>query len=201
LTGRVVKGSESVPSGVTVSLEDQTYAVVATTATDAQGFYAFDDLPASGAGFNVLFTQEQNEQYEVGEVASWAWLGSITLSDGEAVQLPEFEIGLQGLKQITPPSGASFSAGEISAQDPLTFEWEPYAGASTYWVDLMKGDNLATVWQSALVDVTSVAFDGTLDDDSHITADTYWWGVGVREDVGDYQLTVYGYLPALVITP
>jgi len=175
--------------------------VVATTATDAQGFYAFDDLTVSGAGFNVLFTQEQNEQYEVGEVASWAWLGPITLSDGETVELSDFEIGLQGLEQTNPPSGASFSVGEISPQDPLTFEWEPYAGASTYWVDLMKGDDLTTVWQSALVDVTSVAFDGTLDDGSPITADTYWWGVGVRKDVGSYQLTIYGYLPALVITP
>jgi hypothetical protein len=188
-------------SGVAVSLENQAYAVVATTATDARGFYTFDNLSISGTGFNVLFTQEQNEQYDVGEVVSWAWLGPITLSDGQAVELPDFEIGLRGLEQVTPASGASFSTADISKRAPLTFAWEPYAGASTYWVDLMEGDELITVWQSPLVSATSVAFDGTLDDGAHIAAGAYWWGVGARKSLGSYHLTVYGYLPALVITP
>ena len=81
------------------------------------------------------------------------------------------------------------------------FEWAPYPAASAYWVDLNRGDDLTHVWQSTLVNDTSVVFDGVLADASHCNADTYWWGVGARTDVVDYKLTIYGYLPTLVITP
>jgi len=201
VTGRIVKDGIPVSAGVTVRLEDQGYTVVAVSTTDAQGVYTFDNLAISGAGFNVLFAQEWNGQYDVSEVISWAWLGPITISSGAAVEMPDLEIGLLGFDQVSPPAGASFSAGEISAQSPLIFEWAPYPAASSYWVDLAEGDDQAIVWQSALVNTTSVAFDGTLDNGSHIAASTYWWGVGARKDVGDYQLTIYGYLPALIITP
>ena len=201
MTGRIVKDGATVQEGVIVKLEDRKYAIVATTTTDTQGVYTFDNLTAFSAGLNVLFAQEWNEQYDVGEVASWVWLGPLTVSEGATVELPDFEIGLLGFEQVNPPTGASFSASEISAQTPLTFEWAPYPGASAYWVDLTKGDGLTQVWQSALVDTTSVAFDGTLDGGSHVTAGTYWWGIGARGDVGSYHLAVYGYLPAFAITP
>jgi hypothetical protein len=201
VTGRLVKDGAPVEAGVAVRLEDPTYAIIATATTDAQGVYAFKNLTAFSTRLNVLFTQESNEQYDVGEVASWAWLGPLMISGGTTVGLPDFEIGLLGFEQVSPPSGASFSASEISAQNPLIFEWAPYPEASAYWMDLTQGEDLTRVWQSALVETTSVAFDGTLDGGSHVTADSYWWGVGARKDVGDYQLTVYGYLPTLVITP
>lgn len=201
MTGRVLKDGAPVEAGVTVKLEDQAYAVVATATTDAQGIYTFGNLTALGSGFNVLFAQEWNEQYDTGEVASWAWLGPLTVLRETAVEVPDFEIGLMGFEQLTPPSGTSLSAGDISAQNPLTFEWAPYPQSSAYWVDLTKGDDFNRVWQSALVETTSVAFDGTLDDGSHVTADTYWWGIGARKDVGGHFLTAYGYLSTLVITP
>jgi len=191
-----------VQEGVIVKLENQSYDVIATAITDAQGAYTFDNLTASGAELDVLFAQEWNEQhYGIDEVASWVWLDSITLSSGGAVELPDFEIGIQGFGQINPPTGASFSAGGISASNPLLFEWHPYPGASAYWVDLMKGNDLSTVWRSSLVDTTSAPFDGALNDGSHIAADTYWWGVGARKNVVDYRLTAYGYLAALIVTP
>lgn len=189
-----------VQAGVTVKL-DQTYAIVATTTTNAQGIYTFDHLTAFDTDLDLLFAQEWSGQYDVNEVVSWAWLGSFTVSRGTTVALPDFEIGLLGFEQVDPPTGTSLSASDISAQNPLTFEWSPYPDASAYWVDLTKGEDLTIVWQSVLVDTTSVAFDGTLNDGSHVTADTYWWGVGARKDAGDYQLTIYGYLPALVVTP
>jgi hypothetical protein len=201
VTGLVVRDGVPVEAGVAVKLEDQTYAIVVTATTDAQGFYTFANLSALGPGFNVLFAQEWNEQYDVGDVVSWAWMGPLTISRGTTVEVPDFEISLLGFEQVTPSSGDSFSASEISAQNPLTFEWAPYPAASVYWVDLTKGDDLNRVWQSTLVDTTHVDFDGTLEDDSHVTADTYWWGVGARKGVGDYQLTVYGYLPTLLIAP
>jgi hypothetical protein len=199
--GRLVRDGAPVEAGVTVKLEDQAYAIIATTTTDAQGAYAFDGVTTSGTGLNVLFAQEWNEQYDVGEVASWAWLGPFTIPRGMAVELPDFEISLLGFEQVNPPSGASLSAADISAQAPLVFEWNPYPQATAYWVDLTKGDDLNRVWQSALLDTTRVEFDGTLDAGSHVTADTYWWGIGARADAGDYQLAVYGYLPTLILTP
>jgi len=199
--GRLIKDGTPVTAGVTVKLEDQAYAIVATATTGARGTYTFDNLTASGTGLDVLFAQEWNEQYGVGEVVSWAWLGPLTISRGTTVALPDFEISLLGFKQTSPPAGASFSASTISTQNPLVFEWAPYPAASAYWVDVTKGDNLVRVWQSSLVNTPRVAFDGTLGDESHITADTYWWGIGARKDVGGYQLTVYGYLPTFVITP
>ena len=207
MTGLVVRDGAPVEAGVTVKLEDQTYAIVVTATTDAQGCYTFANLTAPGLlsalgpGFNVLFAQEWNEQYDVGDVVSWAWMGPLTISRGTTVEVPDFEISLLGFEQVTPSSGASFSAADISPQNPVTFEWAPYPAASAYWVDLTKGDDLNRVWQSTLVDTTHVDFDGTLEDDSHVTADTYWWGVGARKGVGDYQLTVYGYLPTLLIAP
>ncbi len=187
-------------AGVNVRLEDQNYVTIATVATDAQGMYTFDDLTVFDTELDVLFAQEWNEQYDVSEVVSWAWLGSLTISKGKTVEMPDFEIGLQGFEQINPPTDASYSAGDISAQTPLTFEWMPYPAASAYWVDLAQGDDSTIVWQSSLVDATSVIFDGVLNDGSHIMADNYWWGIGARKDVGNYELTVYGYLHGLVIT-
>jgi len=201
VTGRLVKDGVPVPAGVTVKLEDQTYAIVAMATTDAQGIYTFDNLTISDAVVNVLFAQEWNEQYSAGEVASWAWLGPLAVSRGTTVQLPDLEIGLRGFEQVSPRAGTSFSASQISAQNPLIFEWAAYPGASAYWVDLAKGDDLNIVWQSALVNSTTVAFDGRLGDGSSITTDTYWWGVGARAGMGNYQLTVYGYLPSFVVAP
>jgi len=201
VAGRLLKDGMPMPAGVTVKLEDQSYAIVATATTDAQGTYTFDNLTISDAVVNVLFAQEWNEQYNIGEVASWAWLGPLTVSRGTIVQLPDLEIGLRGFGQVNPHAGTSFSVSQISAQNPLIFEWMPYPGASAYWVDLAKGDDLNVVWQSALVNGTTVAFDGRLDDGYNITVDTYWWGVGARAGVGAYQLTVYGYLPSFIIRP
>jgi hypothetical protein len=201
VTGRLVKDGAPVEAGVALRLEDPAYATIATATTDAQGVYAFKNLTAFSTRLNVLFTQESNEQYDVGEVASWAWLGPLMISSGTTVELPDFEIGLLGFEQVSPPSGASLSASEISAQNTLIFEWAPYPAASAYWVDLTKGDELALVWQSPLVESASVTFDGTLGDGSHVTADSYWWGIGARADAGGYQLTIYGYLPTLVVTP
>ena len=201
LSGRLVKDGIPVSAGVTVKLEDQNYAIFATTNTDGNGYFTFDNLTTLGQSLNVLFAQEWNEQYDIGEVVSWAWLGPVTLSSGSTLELPDIDIDLPGLNQISPAPGTSLPASQISAQNPVIFEWTPQPAASSYWVDLTKGDELTRVWQSALVETTSVAFDGSLDDGSQITADTYWWGIGARRDIGDYRLTIYGYLSTLVITP
>ena len=201
VTGRLVKDGAPVPAGVTVKLEDVTYVIVATVTTDDQGVYTFDGLASLDRGANVLFAQEWNEQYNTDEVVSWAWLGPLSVARGNVLNLPDFDVSMQGFEPVAPSAGASFSAADISAQNPIVFEWSPYPEAIDYWVDLMQGDDLNRVWQSPLVGTTSVAFDGTTAEGSPVTADTYWWGVGARRMVGNYQLTIYGYLPTLTITP
>ena len=149
----------------------------------------------------MLFAREWDDDYDADEVVSWAWLGPLTASDRATTHVPDLEISLRGFRQNDPPAGASHSANGISEQNPLDFEWAPYPGASMYWVDLARGDQLTIVWQSGLVDTTDVDFDGALDDGSHVAAGTYRWGIGARKDLEGYQLTVYGYLLAVEITP
>ena len=48
-----------------------------------------DGLTISSAEFNVLFSKDWNEQYDVAEVVSWAWLGPLTVSE-DTTELPDF---------------------------------------------------------------------------------------------------------------
>ncbi|HET89614.1 MAG TPA: hypothetical protein ENN99_02595, partial [Chloroflexi bacterium] len=172
------------PAGVTVKLEDQAYAIVATCTTDMEGFYIFKDLTVLGQGFNVLFAQAWNEQYSEEDVVSWAWIGPFAVARSSVVELPDFEIGQRDFVPINPPMSESFSVGEISAQNPILFEWNPYPGAESYWVDLSQGDDLTPVWHTQLLNTTSAVFDRVLDNGSLADPDTYWWGVGARGNVG-----------------
>ena len=95
VTGRLVRDGVPMEAGVTVKLEDRTYAIVTTATTDAHGIYTFANPASLGTEFNVLFAQEWNGQYNVGDVASWAWLGPLTISRGTSVILPDLEISLQ----------------------------------------------------------------------------------------------------------
>ena len=184
-----------------MGLERQDYTLAATATTDGQGMYIFDGLGASDANCSVVFAQEWNATYGVDEVASWAWLGPVTARGGASVTLPDLEVGLPNLGQFEPQAGASVSSAGLSQQTPLTFEWTELSGEVAYWVDLARGEELAVVWQSPLVETPRVTWDGTLSDGSHVPPDTYWWGIGARRDLDGYEMTVYGYLTALFITP
>jgi hypothetical protein len=166
----------------------------------ADGVYAFTDLQASGEGYNVTFAQEWNSHYGTDQVISWGWFGPVAVEDGMVVELPDFDVSLLGFGQVSPEADATFSAAAISPGNPITFEWTAYPQAAKYWVDLVRGEEQELVWQS-VVQATSLAFDGTLDGGGHIQPGDYWWGVGARRESGSYPLTVYGYLPGLIIEP
>lgn len=200
IRGRILVDGQPA-SGVRLQLENQDYNVVNQTTTGGEGRYQFTDLAASSAGYNVLFTLEANSQYQVDQVVNWGWLGPVAVSDGDTIELADFDISLRGLKLTNPSPNATFSAGDISPVNPVEFKWDSYAQANAYWVDLSFGEAMALVWQSSLVDGTSVEFDGRLSNGSQIEAGNYWWGVGVERDLGDYTLTVYGYSPPLKIRP
>jgi hypothetical protein len=186
--------------GVTLKLEDRSYNVVAETTVGANGVYAFDNLEPSGEGYNVSFSQGWNSQYGMDQVVSWGWLGPVAVENGAVVELPDFDVSLLGFGQASPEADATFSAAAVSSENPITFEWAAYPQAVKYWVDLVHGEGQELAWQS-LVQATSLAFDGTVGSGGHIQPGEYWWGVGARQESGPYPLTVYGYLPGLIIEP
>jgi hypothetical protein len=200
VTGRVVRDGTPVGAGIVVELEDHDNV---TTTTDADGHYTFDIVSLEGA-FSVVFAQEWNTQlYTTDQVASWAWLDGVAPSDVLTIELPDLEISLevnsQTFGQVTPAAGASSSAGQISPENPLRFEWTPYPGAMRYWVDLGRENAVTPVWQSYLTLFTSTSFNGILDDGNTITAGAYWWSVGAQKQISIYKLTVYGYPRLLII--
>jgi hypothetical protein len=201
ITGRLVVDGVPAAEGVRLTLEDPYYNVVGEVTVQANGLFAFVNLPASSGGYNVLFSQERNPVYATDEVVSWGWVGPVALAPGGWAALPDFDVALRGLNPTRPGYGATVSASALSAEEPLTFEWSAYPGASAYWVDLVRGEEQVTVWQSDLTAGTSVAFDGVLDGGASIEPGEYWWGVGARQELGAYETTVFGYLSKLTITP
>jgi hypothetical protein len=189
-----------VSGGVTLKLENQSYNVMAETTVGTDGAYAFTDLEPSREGYNVLFTQACNSQYGTDQVVSWGWLGPVAVENETVIELPDFDVSLLGFRQVSPAADASFSAAALSPDNPIPFEWTAYPQAVKYWVDLVRGEEQELVWQS-LIQSTSLAFDGTVGSRAHIQPGEYWWGVGARRELGPYPLTVYGYLPGLIIQP
>ncbi len=201
ITGRVLLDGVPVSGNVALRLEDQAYNLIAETIVGADGVYVFPDLDPSSEGYNVVFAQERNAQYSIDQVASWGWIGPIAVEDGKVIEVPDFEISLQGFEKINPEPNASFSAAALSSENPILFEWTAYPQADTYWVDLARGEEQEVVWQSTRVQATSLAFDGRVGNGTHIQPGEYWWGIGARRELGPYLLTVYGYLPVFMIEP
>jgi hypothetical protein len=203
VSGRVVRDGASVGAGIVVELEGRDPARTTTTTTDVDGRYTFDSASLEGT-FDVVFAYEWNTQrYTADQVASWAWLEGEAPSDDAGIELPDLEISLEvdseRFEQVAPAAGASFSTGQISPRTPLTFEWTPYSGASFYWVDLGREGEATPVWQSLLTFGTTSSFNGTLNDETSITAGTYWWSVGAQKQIGAFKFFVYGWPRALII--
>jgi hypothetical protein len=117
------------------------------------------------------------------------------------VTLPDWDVSLAGFGPSAPVAYASFSTEAISALNPVDFEWTAYPGATAYWVDLSRGEELDPLWQSGLVGELTVDFDGQLADGTRIAPGEYWWGVGARRTIGSYTLTVYGYQQRFSVKP
>jgi hypothetical protein len=208
VSGRVVRDGASVGAGIVVELQesdvDGTTTTTATATTDADGRYAFDSASLEET-FSVWFAHEWNTQrYTAGQVASWAWLEGEAPSDGAGIELPDLEISLEvnaeRFEQVEPAAGAVFSTGQVKPEDPITFKWTPYAGDTSYWVDLSREGEAVPVWKSPLLDSrTFVKFNGTLNDKTSITAGTYWWSVGAQKQIGAFKLFVYSWSRALII--
>jgi hypothetical protein len=202
VSGRVVRDGTPVGAGVIVELEGHD---TPRTTTNADGRYTFDSASLEGT-FRVVFAQGWNAQlYTADQVASWAWLEGVVALDDLTTKLPDLEVSLevssQRFEQAVPAAGASFPLGQISSQAPLSFEWTPYPGHVSYWVDLGREGETVPVWQSYMTSATSVSFDGTLDDGTSMAAGAYWWNVGAWKPIGVYKSFVYGWPRSLTIGP
>jgi len=200
ITGRLLLDGAPVSEGARLKLENQSYNAIAETTVGAEGVYTFSDLEPSSQGYNVVFAQEWNTGYGTNQVVSWGWLGPVAVENGAVIELPDLDVSLLGFRHVNPKPDATFSTAALSSQNPIRFEWTAYPQAIKYWVDLVRGEEQKLVWQS-LTQATSLAFDGTLGNGARIQPGDYWWGVGARRELGPYKLTVYGYLPGLVIEP
>lgn len=201
ISGQMTVDGAPAGAGVTLRLEDQATNTIAETTTGADGSFAFSNLGPSSEGYNVVFAQEWNEDYEGEQFITWGWMGPVTMDAGAQIDLPDFDISMRGFGQLSPEPNAAFSAATLSAENPIQFEWSDYAQSASYWVDLARGEaaDQHVIWQSSLSPAASLAFDGRLGDGDRIQSGAYWWGVGARGATGSYPLTVYGQLSALVI--
>lgn len=201
ISGRLLLDGVPIEENVQLILEDQSFNQIAETIVASNGIYTYYDVPTNLDGYNILFSQDQNDNLGVYEVVSWGWLGPIIVQDGAAIDLPDFDIGLQGFEYTNPTPDSQIPITSITENSPITFQWTGYPYAGTYWVTLLDGDNLNEVWKSGLITNLSVNFNGTLNDSSKIQAGQYWWGVGFQGTLGDYNITAFGFLDGFTVTP
>jgi hypothetical protein len=197
----VLLGGQPVAPGLVLLLEDQAFNQVATTVVGTGGVYRFRDVPPSPAGYNITFTWERNQGYSLDEVIAWGWIGPVAYDGQSALRLPDLEIALLGLGDITPEPDSTYSAAAIAPGTPLTFNWGSHPLAGEYWVDLLAGDSLERVWHTPTATETAATLEGQLDDSTRIEPGAYWWAAGGRGTVEGYGVTVYGQLAGLTITP
>lgn len=196
IAGRLVNNGAPVAAAI-LRLEDESLAVVAET-TVVDGIFEFANLPPSDSEYTVLFSQDWNPQLAGKELISWGWLGRVPVQNGTVVTLPDFDIAAQGFHQLAPDVSREFQAAAVSGASPITFEWQPYPNADTYWVDVARNPQ-TVIWHSPLTTGTTATFDGVLADGSTLRPGEYWWGVGARRQLGSYSMTAYGYLLVLNI--
>jgi hypothetical protein len=173
--------------------------------TDADGRYRFE-VTGAPFNYNLVFSLEENPQLTpADQIATWAWLEGYLPAGATQVDLPDLEISLNRdsffFQQVSPDEGAQFSASQISSGNPITFRWDRYSGALSYWVDIyLQGDDVA-IWQSDLLSATTAYFDGTLDDGDPITEGQYWWNIGSYSVIEGFKMYAYGHDRALIIVP
>jgi hypothetical protein len=200
LSGRLLLDSEVVEGNVTLILEDQSYNQVAKTDVLEDGKYSFESVPHNLDGYNVLFSQDQNVSFDPYKVISWGWFGPIIVQDGTVIDLPDFDISLHGLDYTQPIPDSQIPGSSITDNNALSFEWTGHPYAGEYWVTLID-ENFVEIWKSELITETKVNFNGVLNDGQKIQPGQYWWGVGTYGNLGDFKVTVFGFLDGFTITP
>jgi hypothetical protein len=101
----------------------------------------------------------------------------------------------------TPTEESTYSAAAISPSNPLQFNWSLYNQGETYYVELGATGSDQPVWTSNESTSTTLMWNGTLTDGSHITQGVYWWRVGTTKSLGNYTLVVFTQQWNIIFTP
>lgn len=192
VTGRLLLNGTPVSNAV---LEFQDDTAPRSDQTDTGGHYYFTTL-APGTGFFLTFHQADNPQLTpTAQVASIAWIMGTLPAGVNPIVLPDLEVSLEtnGLlfQVLTPVDGATYNASVINPHNPIQFTWTVYNQAVTYHVELGLTGSNDPIFSSNESASTSLMWDGTLDNGSHITQGTYWWRAVAKKPLGDFTLLVF----------
>ena len=202
ITGRVIQNGTPV-ANVLVEFQDDVAARQAFT--NLGGHYWFTSL-APGTTFTLAFNQTDNPQLTPApEIASLAWIEGSLPTGINIIDLPDFEVSLNLSGMIfelqTPVDGATYSAAVISSSNPIQFVWSLYSQGGSYHVELGPSGSNEPIWTSSQVASTNFMWDGTLDDDTHISNGTYWWRVAVKKSLGNYVAVIYAQQSDILFNP
>jgi hypothetical protein len=206
VTGTVVYQDAPVEN-VTITMEiivSTQETVILTTTSGVDGVYQFE-VNYLNKEYSIVFSLESNPQLNPSSnYVTWSWIEGILLGDVEA---PDLEIssvlGGATFEQISPTNGSSYSAAQISTENPLKFEWASYPQADQYWVDIKLENEEDYFWSSVGILDTNVDFNGNSSYAPYnkITQGTYWWAVGTLRTVPGFRILAYTHNWTLVITP
>jgi hypothetical protein len=208
LNGRVLW--DDVPiDNVSVSLERLQSGggstVLTTTITLDDGTFEIEEVFPNPQGFNIVFENSAVQGFTVEEVVAWARLGVIEWAGEDEIDLPDMEIGNGTFDFEFPVPGGEYSISNLSASNPLEFDWTPYIGDPEieieYWVQVVEDTtNQATVWLSELDEKSSVEWDGITNQNNQVDPGDYLWGVGaIIQSEDGYELTIFSRLASLVL--
>jgi hypothetical protein len=200
--GRVVQNGTPVANAV-VEFKDDASGRKRTTSPE--GHYFFTTL-APGTAFTLMFTQAENPQITpVSEIASFAWIEGSLPTGIDSITLPDLEVSLNvggiNFELQTPTDGATFSAAVISPANPLQFSWTLYNQGESYQVELGLNGSGDPIWTSPETVTNNWMWNGSLDDNSHISEGNYWWRVSVKKSLGDFHLIAFTQEWDLIFNP
>ncbi len=192
VTGRVIQNGTPVAN---VVIEFQDDVAPRQASTNSGGYYWFTTL-APGTTFTLTFNQSDNPQLTPNsEIASLAWIKGTLPTGINIIDLPDFEVSVNLSGMIfelqTPVDGTTYSATPISSSNPIQFVWSLYSLGGSYHVELGPNGSDYPIWTSSHVVSTNLMWDGTLDDDTHISHGTYWWRVAMTKSLGNYTTVIY----------
>jgi hypothetical protein len=203
VTGRVLQNDIPIVN-VVVKFEDDVAPRQAIT--DPGGHYWFTTL-APGTNFTLTFNQADNLRLTPTlEVASLAWIEGTLPPGTDIIDLPDFDVSLNQngmfFELLIPTDESSFPASVISESNKLQFTWSPYSQGGSYKVQLGPTGSNVPVWSSnPPVAATSLLWNGTLDDGTHITQGSYWWRVSATSSLESYIFVAFTQKFDLQFTP
>jgi hypothetical protein len=192
VTGQVLQNSTPV-ANVKVSFSDDNPPRQGVT--DQGGHYWFITL-APGTNFILQFSRVDNPQLTPAQqIAPLAWIEGNLPTGDEIITITDLEVSLnlEGVlfESQTPVDGTTYSATYINSNNPLQFNWTLYSQGEYYFIELGASGSDEPIWISDDTDLTSLMWDGTLDNGNHVSEGTYWWRVGVRKSLEYLKLIVF----------